>query len=158
MKHKWEIFYGELFVFVNITLCKLCKYLCMHSWMYNMTLIPRTFFFNDFLPIIILLPLFTGSSSLKLKTLFHVNRTLCILLTNNNITALQISWAAMVYVETGGLFKQGSSYKNLLRGGRGAQMKIGTFSSNDFFICKTFTCVFLRNINSKQILLTHLSN
>ena len=41
---------------------------------------------------------------------------------------------------------------------QGDQTKIGTFSSNDFFICKTFTCVFLRNINSKQILLTCPNN
>ena len=31
-------------------------------------------------------------------------------------------------------------------------------SSNNFFPCENFTCVFLRNINSKQILLTCLSN
>ena len=32
------------------------------------------------------------------------------------------------------------------------QTKIGTFTSNDSFFCKTFTSVFQRNINSKQIL------
>ena len=31
-------------------------------------------------------------------------------------------------------------------------------SSNNFFPCENFTCVFLRNINSEQILLTCLSN
>ena len=30
--------------------------------------------------------------------------------------------------------------------------------SNDFFFCKTFTCVFLRNINCKQNHLIYLSS
>ena len=37
-------------------------------------------------------------------------------------------------------------------------LKISNFSSNDFFVCKTFTCVFLRYINSRQILLICHSN
>ena len=52
-----------------------------------------------------------------------------------------------------------SSRRARRRGGEGeGGVEIETFSSNDFFICKTFTSVFLRNINSKQILLTCHSN
>ena len=40
----------------------------------------------------------------------------------------------------------------------GRSNKNRDLSSNDFFICKTFICVFLRTMNSQQILLTCFSN
>ena len=48
------------------------------------------------------------------------------------------------------IYVRSVAIKNSLEG----QTKIGIFSTNDFFIRKAFTSAFLRNINSKQILLT----
>ena len=78
------------------------------------------------------------------------------------------------YIQTGSLFSDydesvSSVLKYKIRHCRGIapkiswwrvfeQPRIGTFPSYGFFICQTFTCVFLRNINSKQIPLKCDSN
>ena len=53
--------------------------------------------------------------------------------------------------------QQVHSCKNLFGAGR-RQTKIETFSSTELFIGKTFPCLFLRNINSNEILLIYHSN
>ena len=45
----------------------------------------------------------------------------------------------------------------IISGGR-VQAKIWSFPNDDFFISKTFTCVFLKTIKSKQIFSAYHSN